>query len=189
MNIEELITPRLRLRRLRNSDAPRLADLGGDRTIADTMISVPHPFPLPLATDWIAEQSTPTEQREAFAICPRTDPRLIGLIRLVDMDREHAVGELSFWIGRPFWDSGFATEAGSAVVAWAFEQRDLNRLQAYHMVRNSASARVLAHLQFRPEGILRQRVRKWGVFEDVVICGLTRGEWQRRTPAAEPPGP
>ena len=48
------------------------------------------------------------------------------------------------------------------------------------MVRNPASGRVLAHLGFRPEGLLRQRVRKWGVFEDVVICGLVRADWLRQ---------
>ena len=188
MSVEQLFTPRLRLRRLRQPDAPRLAELGGERAIADTMISVPHPFPPTLAADWIAQQSAPTAEQETFAICPRDDPQLIGSIRLVDLDCEHGVGELSFWIGRPFWGSGFATEAGGVVVAWAFEQLDLNRLQAYHMVRNTASARVLAHLHFRPEGILRQRVRKWGVFEDVVICGLTRDDWRGPPQAGDPPG-
>jgi hypothetical protein len=42
-------------------------------------------------------------------------------------------------------------------------------LSAYHMVRNVASKRVLERLGMSQEGCLRSRVRKWGVFEDVLV--------------------
>jgi [ribosomal protein S5]-alanine N-acetyltransferase len=45
------------------------------------------------------------------------------------------------------------------------------------MVRNPASGRVLTRLGMKPEGLLRQRVRKWGVFEDVVLMAVLRSEW------------
>jgi RimJ/RimL family protein N-acetyltransferase len=53
----------------------------------------------------------------------------------------------------------------------------INRVHAYHMLRNPASGRVLARLGFREEGVLRQRVRKWGVFEDVVLQALLKEDW------------
>jgi len=31
----------------------------------------------------------------------------------------------------------------------------------------------------KPEGLLRQCVRKWGVFEDVVIRAILRTEWSK----------
>jgi ribosomal-protein-alanine N-acetyltransferase len=45
------------------------------------------------------------------------------------------------------------------------------------MVRNPASGRVLAKIGMKQEGLLRQRVRKWGVFEDVVLMAVLRAEW------------
>jgi RimJ/RimL family protein N-acetyltransferase len=47
------------------------------------------------------------------------------------------------------------------------------------MVRNPASGHVLARIGMKPEGLLRQRVRKWGVFEDVVPMALLREEWAK----------
>jgi RimJ/RimL family protein N-acetyltransferase len=68
-------------------------------------------------------------------------------------------------------------EALAAVLRYAFQDLDLNRVYAYHMVRNPMSGRVLSRLGFEVEGILRQRVRKWGLFEDVVLQALLRADW------------
>lgn len=70
------------------------------------------------------------------------------------------------------------SEAIGAVLRLAFEDLGLNRVHAYHMVRNPPSGRVLASHGFRAEGVLRERVRKWGVFEDVVLQALLRADWR-----------
>ena len=62
----------------------------------------------------------------------------------------------------------WVSEAIGAVLRLAFQDLGLNRVHAYHMVRNPASGRVLADHCFLVEGMLRERVRKWGVFEDSV---------------------
>ena len=42
------------------------------------------------------------------------------------------------------------------------------------MVRNQASGRLLERVGFRREGLLRQHVRKWGIYEDVRLCAVLR---------------
>jgi RimJ/RimL family protein N-acetyltransferase len=96
------------------------------------------------------------------------------MVSLRSIDREHEEAELSFWIGRPFWGRGYATEAAGAAVDRAFDALGINRIVAHHMVRNPASGRVLAQLGFRQEGLLRERVKKWGIYEDVVLMALLR---------------
>jgi RimJ/RimL family protein N-acetyltransferase len=54
---------------------------------------------------------------------------------------------------------------------------DLNRVYAHHMLRNPSSGRVLEKAGFQHEGILRQRVRKWGVYEDVAILAILKADW------------
>ena len=46
------------------------------------------------------------------------------------------------------------------------------------MLRNPGSGRVLEKNGFRQEGLLRQRVRKWGQFEDVALCAILLQEWK-----------
>jgi RimJ/RimL family protein N-acetyltransferase len=165
----EIRTERLILRWFQRSDAEPLAALAGDRAISDTMISVPHPLPAGFALRWVT-----AEAPNRFAVCEAASGLLAGAIELRELDAEHCQAELSFWIGRPFWGRGYATEAGLAVIRYAFATLDLNRVYAFHMVRNPASGQVLAKLGMRQEGLLRQKVRKWGRFEDVVARAVLR---------------
>jgi [ribosomal protein S5]-alanine N-acetyltransferase len=176
---DTLQTARLTLRPFRSEDAEPLTCLAGDRAIADTTISVPHPFTSEHARAWISQygRADPASLHRYFAGFLRSEQALVGVVALRDIDREHSQAELSFWIGRPYWGRGLATEAAAAVLAFAFGDLELNRVTAYHMVRNAASRRVLRRLGFQGEGLLRQRVRKWGIFEDVLAYALLRTDY------------
>lgn len=171
---------RLVLRQFCETDAPRLATLAGARRIADTTISVPHPYSESDADDAIRRFRCEWAARRGvhFAICTNDDPaQFVGYVGLRDVDYEHLVGELSFWMSEPATGRGYTTEAARAVLAFGFTELGLNRVCAYHMARNSASAKILANIGMREEGRLRQRVRKWDVFEDVLAWAIVRGEW------------
>lgn len=178
---EIIHTARLTLRPFQPEDAEPLRMLAGDRAIADTTISVPHPFTAEDARAWITDyaRADSASMHRYFAVVLRSEGTLVGVVALRDIDREHAQAELSFWIGRAYWGRGLATEAAGAALRFGFEELELNRVTAYHMVRNVASRRVLARLGFQGEGLLRQRVRKWGVFEDVLAYALLRAEYDR----------
>lgn len=165
----EILTDRLLLRGFRQGDADPLTALAGAFEISDTMISIPHPLPPGFAQAWIEGDA-----RTRFAVCEAGSGGLVGSIELRAIDSEHAQAELSFWIGRPYWGRGYAAEAGAALIRHAFGPLGLNRVYAFHMVRNPASGRVLARLGMRKEGLLRQRVRKWGRFEDVLAWAVLR---------------
>ena len=169
-------TARLLLRKLSIDDVDAFSALAGERAVADTMISIPHPLTRDAALAWLAAHTGDPERYRSLAVCLSATGDLIGYAGIVDIDREHCLGELSFWIGRPFRGAGYAVEAGRAAIGVAFGELGLNRLQAFHMLRNPASGRVLERLGFRREGVLRQRVRKWNTFEDVAAYGLLRSD-------------
>lgn len=176
---EVMKTERLVLRSLELGDAEPISRMAADRAIADTMISVPHPFTLDDALGWIAASGQPREHdvpHRYFGICLAVGGELVGITALRHIETDHGQAELSFWIGRAYWGQGLAVEAGRALLVYAFDVLALNRVEAYHMGRNPASGRVLSRLGFRQEGVLRERVRKWGTFEDVVVCSLLRSE-------------
>jgi [ribosomal protein S5]-alanine N-acetyltransferase len=169
-------TDRLLLRPFAFADAPEVQRLAGAYEIADTTISVPHPYQLNDAIDWIEKQPRDFAAGRAVRFAIRLLPKetLIGAIELHDIDREHAQAELGYWIDQQRWGKGYATEAGTPVVRYGFDVLGLNRIYAHHLVRNVASGEVLRKLGMRQEGVLRQRVRKWGRFEDVVLCAVLR---------------
>jgi RimJ/RimL family protein N-acetyltransferase len=109
-----------------------------------------------------------------FAI--EADAQLAGAIGLV-IDRANDRAELGYWIGVPFWGRGYATEAGRAIVRFAFEEQALHRVFAQVFTRNPASARVLQKIGMRYEGILRQHLKKWDEYVDVECYGLLRDDF------------
>ncbi|MGE5231429.1 MAG: GNAT family N-acetyltransferase [Deltaproteobacteria bacterium] len=174
----EIATVRLVLSPFRADDAPALERLAGAPEVADTTISIPHPYTRADAERFIASQrESATRGDEAvFGIRLGTSGELLGCVSLRAIDRVHLQAELGYWIGVPHWGRGYATEAAEAVVRYGFGTLALNRIYAHHMARNPASGRVLERVGMRREGVLRQRVLKWGRFEDVVVYAVVRDD-------------
>jgi RimJ/RimL family protein N-acetyltransferase len=173
-----LTTARLLLRPFTLGDAPRVRELAGDRAIADTTLSIPHPYEQGVAEQWIATHQEHFEQGIAvtFAVVLAAEPTLIGTVGL-RISRRHDRAELGYWIGQPYWGQGYASEAAAAVVDFGFQRQGLNRITAHHFLRNPSSGRVMQKIGMTCEGTLRQHVRRWQAYEDVVVYGILRDEW------------
>lgn len=170
---------RLALRGFRMADAPVVVALAGDTEVARNTLNIPHPYERGDAEAWIASHPDQLERRQAvtYAVTVARDEQLVGAVGLI-IDTDHERAELGYWIGRPYWGNGYATEAARALVNWGFETLQLHRIHASHFPRNPASGRVLEKLGMRAEGTLRQHVSKWDEFLDLSVYGLLRSEHQ-----------
>ncbi|MEP6690586.1 MAG: GNAT family N-acetyltransferase [Gemmatimonadaceae bacterium] len=168
-----LRTLRLALRPFAAEDAPMVQRLAGAREIADTTLHIPHPYPDGAAEAWIASHRLAWESGNSasFAITDAASGALIGAVGL-SIVAEHALAELGYWVAVPHWNRGYGTEAGRAVIALAFGELGLHRVQARHFLRNRASGRVMEKLGMRREGIFRDGMRRWGRFEDVEMRAI-----------------
>jgi len=175
----ELVTPRLRLRRPARSDAGDIRRLAGEFAVADMTLRIPHPYPDGAAEAWIDSLAPAYDQgRQAvFAITEAPGGGFCGCIGLT-LHLEHDRAELGYWVGRPLWGRGYATEAARAVLAWGFGALALHRINAHCFVRNSASARVLLKLGMRHEGRGREHFKRWNRYEDVDEYGILREEFE-----------
>lgn len=171
-----LKTGRLVLRPFLLSDAATVRHLAGDRAVADTTLSIPHPYLEGMAEQWIAthEGAWTRHEMATFAI---TEPEagLVGAISL-RIELSHRRAEMGYWIGVPYWGLGYATEAGRAMVAFGFGKLGLQRIYAHHFVRNPASGRVMAKLGMQREGTWRRHFYRWDQPEDVAAWGLLRAD-------------
>ena len=118
-----LNTSRLRLRPLKLSDASAIQKAASARKIADTMISLPHPYPEGEAKRYIARQQAERENGRSvtFTIDQKAEGWFGGLVEVRDIDREHSQGELSFWLVVEAWGQGYMSEVVQAVVRYGFE--------------------------------------------------------------------
>jgi ribosomal-protein-alanine N-acetyltransferase len=178
----DLVTERLVLRELRPSDAGAVAAGAGDRQVAAFLIQVPSPYPIALARRWVAHRIDWWDQGRGvtFAVTLPDEPdMLLGTVSLRRYVRDRRA-ELGYWLARPAWGHGFATEAASAVVDFGFSGLGLARVYAQVLADNRASLRVLDKLGMVNEGVKRQHVQKARRLHDVVLYGLLRDEWSRR---------
>ncbi|HEX5004095.1 MAG TPA: GNAT family N-acetyltransferase [Gemmatimonadales bacterium] len=174
--LPELRTARLLLRPFQPADAAGVQRLAGDRAIAENTLTVPHPYPDGAAEAWIATHAGAYAEgkRATFAVTLAGEATLVGAIGL-DITAADRRAELGYWIGRPWWNRGFATEAGRAVLEFGFGPLGLHRIMARHFLRNPASGRVIEKLGMEREGVLRHHALKWGVFEDLAVCSVLAG--------------
>ncbi len=174
----KLETRRLLLRPFALADAQDVQRLAGRRSIADTTLNVPHPYEDGMAEAWLSTHQPLFEAGElaAFAVTDNARDELIGAISL-RIDRAFDRADLGYWIGEPFWGMGYCTEAATAVVRYGFEVLRLNKIHASHLLRNPASGRVMQKIGMTQEGHLRDHIRKWRKYEDMIVYGLLRDEW------------
>ena len=104
------------------------------------------------------------------------DDQVVGTTTLASWDRAHRRAELGFALRRDCWGRGLGTEAVRRIVAFAFDELDLHRLEADADPRNEASIRILKRLGFSEEGYLRERYLLGGEPQDAVFLGLLRSE-------------
>ena len=176
--IPVLKTMRLRLRPYTPADASEVQRLAGESEVAETTAAIPHPYPDGAAEAWIATHATKwnAHQELIFAITLKTTGQLIGSIGLVLLPTDQKA-ELGYWIGVPYWNQGYASEAAQAVIEHGFRILGLNRIQAHHMASNSASGRVMEKAGMTREGRSPQAIKKGGKFHDTIFYGVVRSDW------------
>lgn len=106
------------------------------------------------------------------------DGAFIGWCSLSGWNSVYRSASLGYCFGDAVWGHGYATEAARALLGWAFEALDLNRVQAEADTRNVASGRVLEKLGFLREGTLREDCVVNGEVSDSWVYGLLRREWR-----------
>jgi RimJ/RimL family protein N-acetyltransferase len=175
-----LETERLLLRPFNLGDAKTVQELAGDRLIASTTLNIPHPYENGIAESWISRHEEIFNQGKGvtYAVTLRDNGQLIGAISLMSLVEGHQA-ELGYWIGVPYWNNGYCTEAGQALIRYAFEEKRLHRVHACYLKRNPASGRVLEKLGMSNEGTRKHHVLKWGVYEDLELMGLLRPEQKK----------
>jgi len=161
------------------SDVPAIHELAGHPDIAATTLTIPHPYSKQDAADFVTSTRRAMEAGEGFvfAVTPKeNENRLLGAVGL-DIHKEHWHGELGYWMGVPYWGRGYTTEAARRILAFAFDQLELNRVIARHFVHNIPSGRVMEKIGMTYEGTLRRHYLRWGEFRDVAIYGILRLEF------------
>ena len=184
--MSSLETERLLLRPPGPEDAAFFTACLSDYDIAKNLSSVPYPYTEDDAKAFIERVATARAMGEGwcFTVVAKEAGTPVGACGLQLKD---GLYELGFWIAKPYWGRGFATEAAHRVLAFAFGVVRADAVQAGWFHDNVASGRVLAKLGFTATHVESWPSRARG---ERALCNrtlLTRENFGRKKPPEAPP--
>ncbi len=142
-----LKTPRLTLRPVAEADLDDIVEGIGDFAVASRLARVPHPYRRDDAEAFLA--ATRDNAGRNIALSIDEGGRVIGGLGLTGLRRER---EFGYWLARPYWGKGYATEASLAFLAYLFGPPGLDIVRSGVFVGNAASLRVQDKLGFTRTG-------------------------------------
>ncbi len=152
---KDILTPRLRLRRPQRRDVGAVARLAADYAISSMTTRMPHPYQEGDARQFIELVAAQDRRRENTFIVEHLDAGLIGAVGFHQPAGQPL--EMGYWIGRPYWGQGYATEASRAALHWAKQDWRRRMVVAGHFADNEASAKVLIKTGFLYTGEVQNR--------------------------------
>ena len=154
------------------SDAQSLVRYLNDRAFYDHTCSIPHPYSLADANNFIANviafEKEHKIQRD-WAIRNREGEQIGGIGLLYNHGLKSHRSEFGYWIGKPYWNKGITTQVVVAFCDYTFNNTGIVRLEALVFDGNLASMRVLKKAGFTHEGFLRSAYVKDNRFIDAHI--------------------
>jgi RimJ/RimL family protein N-acetyltransferase len=148
-------TERLLLRPGFAEDARELARAIGEEAVVRNLATAPWPYGEADAHAFLTADRNPLHPALLMIMRTAGRPQIVGGIGYGPRP-EHDGVELGYWVARPYWGLGLATEAGRAVLAMA-RATGAPPLVAGHFADNPASGAVLRKLGFRPTGRSERR--------------------------------
>ena len=152
-----LESKRLNLRLFIKKDKKELIKILNDESVTK-WVHLPFPYTKKHADWWIGIGS---KEKYHFALEEKETKQLLGSLKLTQS------GEIGCWIGKEYWNQGFATESIERIKQFGFEELKLDKMWAATQKENKPVFRLIEKIGFsrvddRPyyvEGIGDTKVR------------------------------
>jgi len=109
-----------------------------------------------------------------WAITIPGHPELVGTCGLHNLNKAHYKGEVGYDLHPDYWGKGIMTNAIHEVLLYAFDQLQLNRVEAFVDPANTSSSNLLRRVGFEKEGMLRDAFFEKGQFVDAELYSILK---------------
>lgn len=171
---------RVKLKTLGIADAESIAENANDPEIAFYVSETfPHPYGRAEALSYI--DLATKEMMDGLAVhfgifVDGKGP--FGTISLMDISTIKKSAELGYWLGKKYWGKGYIKEATELILAYGFEELELNRIHARTLSTNERSMKSLELVGFKKEGTLRESTVRKNEHADEVLWGILKKEFK-----------
>lgn len=177
-NAPSLYSERLHLRAMNAGDVNNVQYHVNTEAVCNNLSYTPHPYTMEMAENWMRNINAGMGYGNCryWSICDRSSEQFIGSMGL-SLYKEQEGAEMHYWLGEPFWNKGYCTEAAKRTIVYVFEELKLHRLQITHREGNIASRRVIEKCGFVFEACMRDYLKRFGKFENVLSYSMLSDEF------------
>lgn len=169
----EIKTERLILSQLKEEDLDLVTEYLQNRIFSDLTSNIPYPYTRQDAEFWLKMSGAAFDKNTGFTFAVRNkEGQIMGAVGLHDRDDDKA--ELGYWMGIPFWNKGYITEAAKAVIDFGFKELHVNKIYATCFLHNPASGRIMEKAGMEQEALLKQHLKKDDEYFDVMMYSVFR---------------
>ena len=162
------------LRPFKRGDENSLKENINNKKIYRNTLSIPYPYTLKDAKDWITKNLKEMKRKRPNMINFAIDinGEVVGGIGLRKIEGHKA--EIGYWLAEKYWGQGIMTKAVKLVTEFGFKKLKLKRIYAYVFSWNKPSMGVLEKAGYKLEGILRKHIKKNNKFIDTYLFAKVR---------------
>ncbi|PST17660.1 GNAT family N-acetyltransferase [Rhizobium sp. JAB6] len=147
-----LLSERLVLRAPHEEDIDALAHLANNANVATMVSRMPHPYTTADAADFVRRTKLGEIGKCVYAITKADNGAFLGCCGVEPTGDPNTV-EIGYWLGEPYWNQGYTTEAAHALIDMVFRTREnVAQIDARCRVTNVASRRVVQKCGFQFQG-------------------------------------
>jgi len=182
----KLITKRLILRPLKDSDAKSIVENINDLDISKWLLVIPYPYKLKDAKEWIKKNKENWRKKGkddyTFGIELKEEKKIIGGIGIHKINKFQGKADIGYWIGKKYWRKGYGSEALKAILDFAFKKLKLRRIEAGVFFGNPSSGKLLEKFGAKKEGLKRKSCKSKAnnKIHDEFIYGLLKEDYKTK---------
>jgi RimJ/RimL family protein N-acetyltransferase len=162
----------VRLRPVEEADLPRINELFWEPDVTEQLLVV-WPEPISGTRQW---WERPRAEGEPRFVIETLAGEFVGICDLGRVEGRARTAALGIWIGKPFWDKGFGTDATRLLCRFAFNEMNLQRIELGVVENNARGKRAYEKVGFKEEGRLRRARFVGGSHVDLIVMGLLAEE-------------
>jgi len=173
----------VRLRPIQEEDLPLVLQWRNSAEVRKYLLN-DEPIPPEAHQQWF-ESLEKDNRKRVFLIVSREE-RPLGLVQLFAIDRENGHAEWGFYVADPeLRRAGFGAEAEYLILCCAFDELGLQRVYCCTLASNQPVLALHERFGFRREGVLRRHICRGNRYEDLVMMGILREEFEEVRPRLE----
>lgn len=172
-----IIGKKVYLRAMEPGDMECYWDMINDPDISSMVVGWSFPVSKQEQLEWY-DHAVRDKGNKRFTIVMKNSCEAVGMVALTEIDWHNRSAELGIKL-HPSCPKrlGIATDALMALMRYAFEEVNLNRLNTCQITYNTPSRKLYEKCGWHEEGVKRQAIYRNGEYHDLVLNGILKSEF------------